>query len=69
MILNLYQSLQKNKALLSLLASEKKLTKLNDAFKEIGTWRKAINMRSTVVKDGLVFDESFFFEVNLLREV
>ncbi len=69
MILGLYQSLQKNKALLLLLASENKQTILNEAFKEIGTCSKAINIRRIDIKDGFAFDEFLVFEVNLLREV
>ena len=42
---------------------------LNDAFKEIGTCRKAIKIRRIAIKDGLVVDESLFFLVNLFREV
>jgi len=68
-ILGLYQSLQKNKVLLLLLASENKQTILNEAFKEIGTCSKAINIRRIDIKDDFAFDESLFFEVNLLREV
>ena len=68
MLLDLYQSLQKNKVLLVFPVSENKQTRLNDAFKEIGTCRKAIKTRRIVIKVGLVFDKSLFFEVNLFRE-
>jgi len=50
-------------------ASENKQTRLNDAFKEIGTCIKAITIRRIAIKDGLVFNESLFLEVNLFREV
>ena len=69
MLLDLYQSLQKNKVCLVMLVSENKQKILNDAFKEIGTCRKAIKTRSIAIKDGLVVDESLFFLVNLFREV
>ena len=68
MILGLYQSLQKSKVLLVLLASENKQTILNEAFKEIGTCSKAINIRSIDINDGFEFNESLFLEVNLFRE-
>ena len=69
MILDLYQSLQKNKVLLALLDSENKQTRLNDAFKEIGTCSKAIKIRIIAKKEFLAQDKSLFFEVNLLRGV
>ena len=69
MILDLYQSLQKKKALLTSLASENKQTRLNDAFNEIGTCIKAITIRSIAINDGLVFNEDLFLEVNLFRDV
>ena len=52
-----------------MLVSENKQTILNDAFKEIGTCREAIKIRRIVIKVGFLFDKSFFFEVNLFREV
>ncbi len=69
MILDLYQSSQKNKVLLVLLASENKQTILNEAFNEIGTCSKAINIRKIGIKDCLVLNWSLFFKVNLFREV
>tara|TARA_B100001250_G_C19169564_1_gene516046 strand:+ start:166 stop:399 length:234 start_codon:yes stop_codon:yes gene_type:complete len=67
--LDLYQSLQKNKVLFVLLVSESKQTILNEAFKEIGTCIKAINIRRMASNDGSVFNGSLFFEVNLFREL
>ena len=64
-----YQSLQKNKTLFVLLDSENKQTILNEAFNEIGTCNKAINIRIRAINDGLVCDEFFFLEVNLFRGV
>ena len=52
-----------------MLASDNKQTILNEAFKEIGTCSKAINIRRIDIKDGFAFDEFLVFEVNLLREV
>ncbi len=69
MIFDYSQSLQKNKVLLVLPASENKQTRLNDAFKEIGNCIKAIAISSIGINDGLLFNESLFFEVNLFREV
>ena len=69
MILDLYQSLQKEKPLLVVLASENKHAILNDDFKDIGTCIKAINIKRIEIKDGLALNESLFFEVNLFREV
>jgi len=66
---DLFQSLQKEKVLSVSLISENKQKIFIDAFKEIGTWRKAIKTRSIAIKDGLVVDESLFFLVNLFREV
>ena len=68
MILFLYQSLQKNKVLLVLLASENKQTILNEAFKEMGTCSKAINIRNIDINDGFELNESLLLEVNLLSE-
>jgi len=68
-ILEIYQSLQKNKVLLAFPASENKHTRLNDAFNEIGTCVKTITIRRIAVKDGFVFNEFLFFEVNLFWEV
>ena len=67
--LDFYQSLQKNKVLFVSLFSENKQTILNDALKEIGTCRKAMKTRRIGMKDGLLVNESFFFFVNLFREV
>ena len=67
MILYLFQSSQKYKVFSVTLALENKQTKLNDAFNEIGTCSKAINMRRIAINDGLVFNVSLFFEVNLFR--
>jgi hypothetical protein len=50
-------------------ASENKQTILNDAFKETGTCIKVITIRRIAMNDGLLFDKSFFFEVNLFRAV
>tara|TARA_B100000579_G_scaffold188743_1_gene154021 strand:- start:118 stop:354 length:237 start_codon:yes stop_codon:yes gene_type:complete len=69
LILDLYQSLQKNKVLLALLASVNKQTRLNDAFNEIGTCIKAITIRSLAIDDGLVLNEFLFLKDNLFREV
>ena len=66
---DLFQSLQKEKVLFVSLISENKQKIFIDAFKKIGTWRKAIKTRSIAIKDGLVVDESLFFLVNLFREV
>ena len=67
--LGLNQSLQKNKVSVVSLVSENKQIILNDAFNEIGTCRKPIIIRKIAIKDGLVFNESLFFEVNLFRDV
>ena len=64
----LCHSLQKNKILVVFPASEIKQTILKEAFKEIGTCRNAIKINRIAIKEGLVFDESLFFEVNLFRE-
>jgi len=60
--------LQKNKVLLVLPASANKQKILNEAFKEIGICNRAMNISRIAINDGLVFDESSFFEVNLFRE-
>ena len=52
-----------------MLASENKQTILNEAFKEIGTCSKAINIRRIEINDGFEFNESLFLKVNLFREV
>ena len=67
--LDLFQSLQKEKVLFISLSSENKQKIFIDAFKEIGTCRKAIKTIRIAVKDGLVVNESPFFFVNLFREV
>ena len=51
-----------------LLASENKQARLNEDFKAIGTCIKAITVKSIAINDGLVFNEAFFFEVNLFKE-
>ena len=48
--LDLYQLLQKNKVLFVSLVSENKQIILNDAFKEIGTCRKVIEIKSIAIK-------------------
>tara|TARA_B100001250_G_scaffold272108_1_gene234965 strand:+ start:295 stop:546 length:252 start_codon:yes stop_codon:yes gene_type:complete len=67
--LDLLQSLQKNKILFVSLVSENKQKILNDAFKEVGTCRKAITTRRIAIKDGLVVNAYLFLRVNLFREV
>ena len=69
LIVDAYQSLQKNKVLLVLSVSVKIQTRLNDAFKAIGACIKAITIRSIVINDDFVLNESPFLEVNLFREV
>ena len=62
-----YELLQKNKVLFVSLVSENKQKILIDAFREIGTCRKAIKIKSIVIEVGLVFKDPLFFFVNLLR--
>ena len=69
MIVYLCHSLQNNKVLLVVVVSGNKERILNEAFKEIGTCSAAINIRRIANNDGLVFNESLFFEVNLFKEV
>ncbi len=66
--LDLLQSLQKNKILLVSLISENEQKIFNDAFKEIGTCRKAITTRRIAIKDGLLVITYLFLWVNLFRE-
>ena len=65
MILDLYQSLQKIKVLLVWLAPDNKEKILIEAFNEMGTCSKAINIRRITINDGWVFNKLLFFEVNL----
>ena len=63
------QLLQKNNVLFALLVSENMQRMLNEAFNEIGTINKAIKIRRLAIKDAWEFDESFFFDENLFKEV
>ena len=58
-----------NKVLFISPDSENKHTRLNEAFNEIGTCIKAIITRRTGIDDGLLFNKSLFFEVNLFRDL
>jgi len=51
------------------LVSENKQKILNVALKEIGTCIRANKTRRIAIKDGRGVNESFFFWVNLFREV
>ncbi|WP_187152528.1 hypothetical protein [Prochlorococcus marinus] len=52
-----------------MLGSENKQMMLKEAFIEVGTCSKAIDISRIANKDGFVLNEFLFFEVNLFREV
>ena len=69
MALGLYQSSQNNEVVHVCLDSENMYKISIEAFKEIGTCRKTIKVSRIKLKEGFLFNESLFFEVNLFREV